>query len=101
MFIVRLSISYEQIPREEREPLGFFSLPADVGKRLEDVGSPVKFSCVCVWLIVSHFLTTCEEVLHLPLYTTRGPMSCEINLWRQLGQHGQQGALPGPGERNQ
>lgn len=99
MFIVRLSISYEQIPREEREPLGFFSFPADVGKRLEDMGSPVKFSCV--WLIVSHFLTTCEEVLHPLLYTMWGPMSCEINLWRQLGRHGQQGALPGPGERNQ
>lgn len=56
-------------------------------------------SVVCV--AVSHFLTCCEEVLHPPLYTPWGPLSCEINLWRQLGQHGQQGALPGPGERNQ
>lgn len=45
MFIVGLNISCD--PREEREPLGVFSFPADVGKRLEDVGSAVKLSCVC------------------------------------------------------
>lgn len=45
--IVGLNISCEQIPGEEREPLGVFSFPADVGKRLEDVGSAVKLSCVC------------------------------------------------------
>lgn len=49
-----------------------------------------------MWLIVSHFLTW-YEVLHPPLYKMWGPMSCEINLWRQVGQHGLQGPCQGLG----
>lgn len=46
-FIVGLSIFFEQIPGEERKPLEFLSFPANLGKRLEDMGSLVKFSCMC------------------------------------------------------
>lgn len=41
----------------------------------------------CVWLIVSSWvLTRCEEALHPPVYMARGPVSCEIDRGRQVGQ---------------
>lgn len=98
MFIVGLNISCDSQGGEGT--FGSLLLSSRCGEETGGCGVSCETQ-LCVWLIVSHFLTCCEEVLHPPLYTPWGPLSCEINLWRQLGQHGQQGALPGPGERNQ
>lgn len=98
MFIVGLNISCDSQGGEGT--FGSLLLSSRCGEETGGCGVSCETQ-LCVWLIVSHFLTCCEEVLHPPLNTPWGPLSCEINLWRQLGQHGQQRALPGPGERNQ